>query len=154
MFNFVKNASPKVVTALLGALLVIVAIVGLSSNSDSSTAVAASKISTSVPIGVYHQVKSGIPRAIMTATVSDGSIYVLLKLDSDDEGDSDVTGTFWEGTFDAKDAPHIVSKPDQDKLDRSLLASSETTKTFTYANGELTFQFSIMGVSTTVHLEK
>jgi hypothetical protein len=36
----------------------------------------------------------------------------------------------------------------------SLLGSQDTTKTFTYANNEITFSFAMSGVTKTVHLKK
>ena len=71
---------------------------------------------------------------------------------------ADSKSLFWKGTWDpaAKtiDATKIVSKADISALSSSIMGSSEKTKPFTYANGEITFEFSMMGTTKTVHVVK
>ena len=118
-----------------------------------SSAAAASNISTASNSlqGEYHQTQSGLPKAIMSAVITENKIEITLTM-------QDTTGLFWSGTFDT-DA--VTSKPfkttsfgDQKLLDASMYGSSEKTKEFSYDNGDLSYQFSIMGVFTTVHLSK
>lgn len=102
-------------------------------------------------LGNWHQVKSGIPDAKMAANITDDKIVISLTM-------GDTTGTFWAGTFDtSKNGSQsftITSVGDRNALAGSMYASSEKTKWFKYSDGDLSFQFSIMGVSTIVHLSK
>lgn len=126
---------------------------GIGSPHGVSSAAAASNISTSSNSlqGEYHQVQSGLPKAVMAATISDNKIEITLTM-------QDTTGLFWEGTFDTNSVTSqpfkMTSYGDLKLLDASLYGSSEKTKEFFYDYGDLSFQFSIMGVSTTVHLSK
>jgi hypothetical protein len=121
--------------------------------SDATPKSASNRIVT----GEYHQVSNGIKGTYMSAVVTNDRIVVTLKLDSGEEGDSDATGTFWDGTFDTSstlDSFTVVSDPDLEHLNTSILGSSEDSKEFTYKNGDLSFQFSMLGLNTTVHLSK
>lgn len=102
-------------------------------------------------IGDWHQVSSGLPKAVMNASITESKIEITLTMQN-------TTGIFWTGTFDTSqstDKPFAtVSKGDVEAMTMEMYASSEKTKLFTYKDGELSFQFSIMGVSTTVFLSK
>lgn len=88
----------------------------------------------------------------MTATVTDGKIIIDMHL-AGDEG-----GTYWIGTFDT--GKHttsnftVTSNGDVAAMSTMLLASQAKTKTFTYDNGDLSFDFSMMGVTRTIHLQR
>lgn len=102
--------------------------------------------------GDWHQVKSGLSGFYMTAEISAGSIQIDLKTRDNTKGH------FWLGTFEgdrstAKPST-FVSVGDQDAMSLEIFASSEKTKKFTYKNGRLSYQFSIMGAETTVYLAK
>lgn len=106
-------------------------------------------------IGEWKQYKNGIPNSYMSATIAENTIKVVLRLDSGTEGDADAAGTFWIGSFDtSKDSDHfkVESMGDKDALTHSILGSQDRTKSFYYDNGILSFNFSIMGVNTTVQL--
>ena len=110
--------------------------------------------STSIPVtmqGMWHQTKNGIPNTEMSAVIAGDTIKITLKL-----GDS--TGLFWDGTFDSGKSPTdkftTISVGNQDTMEWSMYASSETSKEFSYSDGELVYQFSIMGAETMVHLSK
>lgn len=77
------------------------------------------------------------------------TIYILL-----DEGTS--KGLYWTGTFleEVKDGDTILSKADVDALASSLYGSGDEEKKFTFTDGKLVYEFSIMGTTTTVQLEK
>lgn len=99
-------------------------------------------------VGPWHQV-SGMPNVTMTAEVYTDSIQIAMKTGS-------TTGIFWLGTFDEDQVPtgKINSLPDQDALANDIFASNETIKTFIYQDGILSFDFSIMGVHSTVRMTR
>lgn len=70
----------------------------------------------------------------------------------------DTTALYWTGTF---EAPTTADEPyswdsvnDTEQTNTAILASSDETKTFTYENGQISYDVSMMGVTTTVRLEK
>lgn len=104
-------------------------------------------------IGEWHQTNSN-PDGWMTASISANSIQVDLR-------GRDSKSIFWMGSFDTNRKPvgkfKIVSIPDPDArytMKKSLMASNEPKKTFTYNNGDLSFEFSMAGTSKTIHLSK
>lgn len=101
--------------------------------------------------GNWRQIDSGIPKAVMSAVISDNKIEITLHME-------DTLGIFWTGTFDtsknSSETFMVISEGDQDVLAKSLYGSNEKTKKFSYKNGDLSYEFSILGVSTTVHLSK
>lgn len=140
-------------SALIAASFAVVAFLIVSPLVLDETATPASN---RVVTGEYHQTK-GMPGTTMSATVTDGKIKVVLLLDSGEEGDSDASGTYWVGSFDTSntsDSFTVISKADTKTLDASLLGSRDDTKTFTYKNGDLSFDFTMMGTTTTVHMTK
>ena len=106
-------------------------------------------------VGDWHQTK-GMPGVTMRAAISGDSIQVNLKFDRDNMG-----GIFWMGSFDTSDqrsqsftVTSLVDPDGQKVLDSSLFATSEHKKKFTYKDGDLSFEFSMMGVESTVHLAR
>jgi hypothetical protein len=107
-------------------------------------------------VGTWHQTK-GMPGVTMTAEVSGDGIQINMHFDRDNIG-----GIFWMGSFDTSDKTDqsftVTSMPDPDAkkaLKNSLFGDSvEKTKKFTYKDGEITYEFSMMGVESTVHLSK
>ena len=72
--------------------------------------------------------------------------------------EDDTKALYWAGTFvapETADEPYTWdSENDKEKTDMALLASGDDTKTFTYENGQLSYDASMMGVTQTVKLEK
>lgn len=69
----------------------------------------------------------------------------------------DSSALYWLGTFsgtDVIDGQKITSEADVEALAGSIFGSQDAEKVFTYEDGQLTFPFSIMGVSQTVKLVK
>jgi hypothetical protein len=107
-------------------------------------------------VGTWHQSK-GMPGVTMTAEVSGDGIQINMHFDRDNMG-----GVFWMGSFDTSDKTGqtftVTSMPDPDAkkaLKDSLFGdSAEKTKDFKYDNGDLSFEFSMMGVESTVHLSR
>lgn len=104
-------------------------------------------------IGEWRQVNSD-ETGWMSASISDGSIQVDLR-------GRDSSSIFWMGSFETSHKPtgkfKIVSIPDADArytMDGSLMASDEKQKTFSYDHGVLSFEFSALGSTATVHMTK
>jgi hypothetical protein len=151
IMSFLKKLC--VVFVVLGTLLGIYDLVnGLGSRGVSSASAESPIKTTDVPVltGHWHMTKSGIPDAKMAASIADDKILVTLTM-------GDTTGIFWDGTFDTTQTSAVfktTSLGDQAAMAAQLYASSEKSKVFTYKDGDLSFQFSIMGVSTIVHMSK
>lgn len=145
----------KIMLTVMG--LALVAFVAIVAGCGTSTSAASTRTSV-VPLsaqasldGTYHQTKSGIPNIVMTAVVTNDNITITMTM-------SGTSGVFWDGTFDTQgvvSSPwNITSTRDAQAMSSDMYGSSEQTKTFTYNNGDLSYQFSILGVSTTVHMSK
>lgn len=86
----------------------------------------------------------------MIATVTDDTIEVNWCSDG---GES--TAIYWVGTYTAPTESGDYtwdSVRDKERTDSALLASDAETKTFTYTNGEITYDQSALGTTVTVHL--
>jgi len=101
-------------------------------------------------IGKWHQIE-GNPNALMTAEITYGAIQINMRLDGSDN-------VYWLGTFDTDmtDIQHftMISVGDQDAMANKIFASQDPTKTFTYSGGVLSFDFTMLGSTTTVRLSK
>jgi hypothetical protein len=132
----------------LALLAMIVSIFTLAACGDTHGA-SGSKNPTSL-VGEWHQVNSN-PNGWLTASISGEAIQVNLR-------GRDTSSIFWLGSFDTDRTPvgkfKVVSLGDQDAMRWKITASTESKKTFTYNNGDLSFEFSAMGSSTTIHMAK
>lgn len=150
-----KNARKILISTLVALLVGLVAFVLTGAMSDGTPKKVASN---TVLAGEYHQTNSGIPSSVMSATVRDGSIEIVMHLNSGVEGDdSGVTSKYWAGTFNMSnmsDSFTVVSKVDKKALEFSIVGSQDDVKVFNYDHGDLSFPFSMMGMTTTVHLSK
>lgn len=104
-------------------------------------------------VGEWHQSNSN-PNGWFTASISGESIQVTMR-------GRDSSTIYWMGSFDTSHRPtnkfKVVSLPDPDArytMKKSLMASTDSQKTFTYKNGDLSFEYSALGSSTTVHMHK
>lgn len=128
-------------------VLAILTIVVLTSCTSASSAPAQGPVNLT---GHWHQTDSGIPEAQMSAEITDNHIVITLEM-------GHTKGTYWSGTFDASSpdpAFTFVSTGDLEIMKSSLFGSGESSKKFTYENGDITYEFSIMDISTVVHLSK
>lgn len=70
----------------------------------------------------------------------------------------DSEALYWAGTFVAPTEPGDSyawsSENDTEKTGTALLASSDATKDFTYANGRISYELTAMGVTMTVEMER
>lgn len=103
-------------------------------------------------IGKWHQVGTGANGILMEASVSAGAIQINLKTRDD------VSNIYWQGTFDTEGDPagsyEIISQGDPDAMTRSVFGSRDKNKLFDYNNGDLSFKFTMMGTTSTIHLAK
>jgi hypothetical protein len=130
-----------VLAVLLGLF---VAIVESGPAAHGSTAV---QLNPTVLSGEWHQ--SNPPDGVsVTAEISSDSIQIMVKMDGTE-------GIYWLGSFDPKIiAGTIESQGDSDAMALEIFASQESVKTFTYKDGTLSFQFSMLGISQTIQLTR
>lgn len=110
--------------------------------------------------GEYHQT-DGPKNMDFAAVIVNGKIQVDMTMGKD-EGDSNLHGVYWVGSFDTSnvsDAFDVTSKTsdkDKNRLGGSFLGSQDSEKQFTYKNGVLSFEFRMdsAGIKTTVYLSK
>jgi len=85
------------------------------------------------------------------ATVTDDQIEIQIVND-------DTKGLYWKGTFPVPDGATgdvaVTSAADTEALSTSILGSGDASKTFTYAAGKLSFDFTMLGVTKTVAMSK
>lgn len=138
----------KTLLALLAIFILQVFLVGCGSGNGDAKAGAGTK--TESLVGDWHQIGTGIPSTTMTATITEGAIQITLSM-------GDTSGIYWLGTFtdwNTSNSFTTISLGDQDAMALDIFASVDTVKTFTYENGDLSYEFSILGNTTTVHLSK
>lgn len=69
----------------------------------------------------------------------------------------DTKSLYWSGSYTAPTKAgdfSWTSTGDTEKMKASLLGSQDPTKDFKYSNGEITYQSSAMGTTTTIRLKK
>jgi hypothetical protein len=127
---------------------------GEGSNADSKTTEAQTLIIPTAPIsldGHYHQTKDDIPNTTMSADISGNVIQINLKYNG-------LTEPYWVGSFNPGDditqTFQVLSNADSAQMSESIFRSQDPTKTFTYQDGDLSYEFTLRGVTTTVHLSK
>lgn len=102
--------------------------------------------------GAWKQANSASEDAYQQATITGDDITIEWVSDG-----GETTSTYWVGTFQAPKAqgPHTwVSTRDKAATDSALLASTDDTKEFTYADNTISYKVSALGTTTTVKLEK
>ncbi|WP_029145574.1 hypothetical protein [Microbacterium luticocti] len=101
--------------------------------------------------GTWKQTNAKSDTNYQQATISDGVISIDWVADS---GDS--TSIYWVGSVtlpsDASTTFTWESTRDKAKTENALLASRDDTKTFTYADGEISYKVTALGTTTTVRL--
>ena len=103
--------------------------------------------------GSWKQTNSASQDAWMDAEIADGAITVNWVSNG-----GDTRSVYWVGTYEAPTEPgdswSWESSRDKEQTDGALLASTNDTKVFSWENGELSFEASAMGTTTTVRMEK
>ena len=86
--------------------------------------------------------------------VIDGSTITVYWVS--DNGDT--KSLYWAGTYvapdDAADTYSWDSENDHEQTDSAMLASTADTKTFTYDGGQLSWEVTALGTTTTVHADR
>lgn len=115
---------------------------------------ASSKQSEKVSLdGTWSQVNSNSDTTYQMAGIS-GNIIEIRWIDEN----TDTQSLYWVGSVDLPENPGSQftwdSKNDTSKTSTAMLASNDESKTFTYKDGQLSFDVSMMGTTTTVKMEK
>lgn len=149
---------------LAGSLAMALAACGGTDTSESTAPAASSEAASSAaeatpeptpePVpdltGVWTQVDAG--DSYQQATIQGDTIEInWIWTDG-------TSALYWAGSFSAPstaDEPYTwTSTNDTSKTSGALMASSDETKDFTYEGGKISYSVSMMGVTTTVQLEK
>lgn len=103
--------------------------------------------------GEWKQVNSNSEDSWQSATIQDGKIIINWVSDN---GDSE--SLYWEGSYVAPTEYNETytwdSQNQRDESKIALMSSNDDTKTITYEDGQLSYEVGVMGVTTTVRLEK
>lgn len=103
--------------------------------------------------GTWKQVNGGSEETYQTAVIQGDTMSIDWVMESED-----TIALYWAGSFTpptTPDEPYTWdSANDKTKTDTALLASTGDTKTFTYENGKIKYEVSMMEMTTTVELEK
>lgn len=103
--------------------------------------------------GTWVQANSNSEDSWQEAVISEG--YIEINWVSDG---GDTKSLYWAGSYDAPteatDEYAWTSNNDTEKTSVALLASSDETKDFAYANGELSYEASALGTTMTIRMEK
>lgn len=141
-------------TIVVAVSLALISVVGLLSASIWSADDSKASTRVTVPanlLGKWEQVNGGIPGVIMTAKITSNKIEITRTM-------GDTSALYWIGTFDTSkklaETFTTISKGDTARMANEFYASLDSTKTFDYDRGDLSFRFSMMGITTTVHLQK
>ena len=104
--------------------------------------------------GKWHATNSADESsATFEAEIKDGviTIYFVNKKE-------DTKSLYWQGTVPAPDTTDdkydFTSQADTDALSKSLFGSQDKTKDFKYENGVLSFDFSALGTTKTIKMER
>ena len=107
-------------------------------------------------VGDWYQTNSSDDGVYMTASVSaNDSIQITMKT-------RDSSAVYWMGSFQVSDKKtsdsfKLESKADPDAqkwMASSIFGSQDKSKMFEYKNGDISYKFTMVGVTKTVHLSK
>lgn len=84
---------------------------------------------------------------IFSATIDGNSIVVYIV-------DNESKSLYWKGTFPAIQENKVTSAGDRETMDGSLMGSGDAEKVFDVSDGQVSFDFTMMGTTKTVHLSK
>lgn len=150
----------KKLLLMVFATLMALTIVACSSNGTSNEN-SGNSVDTSVQTepeipdltGTWKQVNSNSQDTYHEATITSDTIEINWIMDN-----GDTKSLYWAGSFTpptTADEPYTFdSVNDTEKTTPALLASGDETKTFTYENGQLSYEASAMGTTQTVRMEK
>ena len=97
--------------------------------------------------------KNGDKDSYQIAKITNDTIEIYWHSETEE-----IDSLYWSGTY---VAPTIADEPytwdsqnDTEKTANALLASGDATKTFTYKDGEISYQASALGTTKTIRLER
>ena len=142
---------------LTAALICMLAFSGCGNSSASTTsdnkAEQTEEVKAPDLTGNWKQINSDSETSYQSATIEGETIEIYWI---DEEGET--KSLYWAGTFiapETTDEPYTWdSENDKEKTDNSILASGDDTKTFTYQDGQISYEASTLGVTKTIRLEK
>lgn len=104
-------------------------------------------------VGEWKQSNPTSETSYQTAKITDTTIEVYWY-----NAETSTESLYWAGTYTAPGEGEKEyswdSVNDKEKTDMALLASGDDTKTFSYANGVLSYDVTAMGMTQKVKLEK
>lgn len=136
----------KITKALSVAVLGVSLLASCTRNVDGETK------ETKIPDLTGSWVEVSDAGTIMTADVSGDTIEIYWTYTEDD-----TKALYWSGSFEAPTSSGTYTWDSvnyHEKTDHALMASGDDTKSFTYAEEQITFDVTALGVTKTVHLEK
>lgn len=103
--------------------------------------------------GTWVQINNASEDSYQEAVISEGTITVNWVTAS-----TDTKSLYWAGSVEipenAGDSFSWDSQNDTEQTQAAIMASGDDTKTFTYENGQISYDVSAMGMTQTVRLEK
>lgn len=103
--------------------------------------------------GSWKQVNSNSEESYQIATIQ-GDVIEVYWFDEE----TDTKSLYWAGTYVAPETPDEPytwdSENDKEQTSTALLASGDDTKTFTYDDGQISYEVTALGTTQTVKLEK
>lgn len=103
--------------------------------------------------GEWKQVNSNAEDSYQVATIGDGSITVEWVGDG-----GDTKSLYWAGTYvaptEATDSYTWESQNDTEQTASAMMASGDETKTFSYENGQLSYELTALGTTMTVKMDR
>lgn len=124
------------------------------SNNEPGTPVARETTEAPQPLdltGEWKQTNSNSEESFQTATITGDTIEIYWVA-------TDTKSLYWAGTVvapaDAYDSFTWDSLNDTSKTENAMMASGDEKKTFTYENGELSYEVTALGTTMTVRLER
>lgn len=138
--------------------------IGFSANSNSSVSPSKDKAKSSSKAASTEKEKINLDGTWSQINSNSDTMYQMAGISGDKievrwiDKDNDTEYLYWVGSVKLPKNPGNEftwdSENDISKTSNALMASSDKTKTFTYSDGQISFQVSFMGATTTVKLEK
>ena len=139
----------RIISALLATALALT--VTACGSSESSTAQAPQVKEPPVLEGTWNQVNSNSETSYQQAVIQGDTMEIYWV------SDNDTKSLYWSGSFTAPktaDEPYVwESTGDTEAMAFALLASQDESKTFTYEDGQISYDVSALGTTQTVRLE-
>lgn len=142
-------------TVLAGALILSLAACGGDSNTSSSDS-SDKRNSSKIPdlSGQWKQANNSSEDSYQGAIIEDDVIEIYWVSDGGDTRSLYWSGSFIEPDRDEEEPYSWESENNKDRTSKSVMSSSDDTKTFTYEDGQISYSCSIMGTTSTIRLEQ